>query len=190
MFGEPSGSPAEIYAKVPNQLSMFVHQKEGDVMRTFDGAAAWFQLPLTVTPIYPLTGTLQEGAKFEAAMAFPWRTRDYFTNWRVSYPASVNGVLSNVIQGSTPTGMIATLYFDVKTGLLNRMIRYATTAVGRMPSQIDYSDYRPVAGVMMPFKFGYAWVSEREEWALTGYQPNVAIDASRFAKPVGRTGQP
>ena len=192
LYGEPpsAASPAEIYARSPNQLAMIVHQKEGDVMRTFDGTAAWFQLPLTTTPLYQLGGTLQEGARFEAAMAFPWRTRDFFTNWRVSYPTSVNGTLTNVIQGTTPGGMIGTLYFDAQTGLLTRMIRYANTAVGRMPSQIDYSDYRPVAGVMMPFAFSYTWVSEREEWTLKEYQANATIDASRFAKPTGRTGAP
>jgi hypothetical protein len=191
LFDEPGkGNPAEIYAKAPNQLAMFVHQREGDVARTFDGTMAWFQLPLTVTPQYPLGGTLQEGARFEAAMAFPWRIRDFFSNWRVSYPTRVSDSLVNVIQGSTPTGMIGTLYFDAETGLLKRMIRYANTAVGRMPSQIDYSDYRPVDGVMMPFRFSYTWVSEREEWMLTGYEPNAAIDASKFGRPANRATVP
>jgi hypothetical protein len=66
------------------------------------------------------------------------------------------------------------------------MIHYANSAVGRVPTQIDYSDYRPVAGVMMPFKWTYGWVSGREEYALTDVQPNVAVDAAKFAKPVPR----
>jgi photosynthetic reaction center cytochrome c subunit len=189
LYGEVgNGDPGEIYARAPNQLVMTVRQREGDVVRTFDGANAWWQLPLTVTPQYPLTGTLLEGAKFDAAMAFPWRIRDFFTNWRVSYPATVDGTEVDVIQGNTDTGMIGTLYFDKQSGLLKRMIRYARTAVGRIPTQIDYSDYRPVAGVMMPFKFSYGWVSQREEWTLTEYQPNVLIDASKFGRPVNRTG--
>jgi hypothetical protein len=37
---------------------------------------------------------------------------------------------------------------------------------------------------MMPFKFSYAWVSQREEWTLTAYTANpAAIDASVFGKP-------
>ncbi len=94
----------------------------------------------------------------------------------------------DVVQGNTTAGMIGTLYFDKQSGLLKRMIRYAGTAVGRIATQIDYSDYRPVAGVMMPFKFSYGWVSNREEWTVTQYQPNVAIDASKFGKPANRTG--
>jgi photosynthetic reaction center cytochrome c subunit len=66
---------------------------------------------------------------------------------------------------------------------LTRMVRYAKSAVGRVPTQIDFGDYRPVAGVMMPFKRTYGWVSGREEYTLTEYTPNARVDDSRFAKP-------
>jgi photosynthetic reaction center cytochrome c subunit len=186
-YGEfGNGDPAEIYARAPNQLAMTTHQREGDVVRTFDGANGWWQLPLTVTPQYALTGSLLEGARFDAAMAFPWRIRDFFTNWRVSFPTTIDGTEVDVVQGNTTTGMIGTLYFDKQSGLLKRMVRYAASPVGRIPTQIDYAEYRPVAGVMMPFKFSWAWVSSREEWTVSEYQPNASIDASRFTKPVTR----
>jgi hypothetical protein len=90
------------------------------------------------------------------------------------------------VQGRA-TGILATFYFDKQTGLMTRMIRYANSAVGRVPTQIDYSDYRPVNGVMMPFKWTFGWVSGREEYAISGYQPNIAVDAAKFARPVQRT---
>jgi photosynthetic reaction center cytochrome c subunit len=180
-FGK--GDPAEIAARATNQLAMMIHQKEGDLLRTFDGTTAWWQLPLTVTPQYPLTGTLLEGARFDAALAFPWRIREFFSNWRVSYPTSLDGTEVDVVQGNTTSGMIGTLYFDKQTGLLKRMVHYSNTAVGRVPTQIDYDDYRPVAGVLMPFKFSWAWVTQREEWTLTEYEPNVSIDPAKFARP-------
>jgi photosynthetic reaction center cytochrome c subunit len=190
-YGEVGkGDPAEIYAKSPNQFVMISRQREGDVVRTFDGTNAWWQLPLTVTPQYPLTGTQLEGARFDATMAFPWRVRAFFTNWRVSYPANIDGTEVDVIQGNTPAGMIGTLYFDKQSGLLKRMVRYASTAVGRIATEVDYADYRPVAGVMMPFKVTYTYVNLREEWTMTDYQPNVSIDASKFARPVNRTAAP
>ena len=57
---------------------------------------------------------------------------------------------TNVVQGFGNNGFIVTLFFDKQSGLLRRMIRYANSAVGHVPTQIDYDDYRPVAGVMMP----------------------------------------
>jgi len=188
LFGEVGeGNPAEIFARDDGHVATFVHQQEGDVVRAFDGTNGWWQIPLTVTPQYPLTATLRDGARFDAAMAFPWKVQSFFTNWRVSYGQAIGGVDVNVVQGSLPSGMIGTLYFDKKTGLLKRYIRYATTAVGRIPTQVDYSDYRDVAGVKMPFNFGYAWVSERDDWTLTGYETNVPIDNAKFGRPDPRT---
>ena len=40
---------------------------------------------------------------------------------------------------------------------------------------------------MMPFKYSYAWVSERDDWTLTSYTPNAAIDAAKFDKPDPKT---
>jgi photosynthetic reaction center cytochrome c subunit len=188
LFGEVGdGNPAEMFAKADGHVATFVHQQEGDVVRAFDGTSAWWQLPLTVTPQYPLTATLLEGARFDAVMAFPWKARTFFNNWRVSFGQTIDGTDVDVIQGQTPTGMVGTLYFDKKTGLLKRYIRYANTMVGRIPTQVDYADYRDVAGVKMPFKYSYAWVSERDDWTFTTYEPNITIDNAKFGRPDPKT---
>jgi photosynthetic reaction center cytochrome c subunit len=187
-FGEVgSGDPAELYAKAPNQLATVVHQREGDLARTFDGTNGYFMLPLTVVEVYPWTGGALEGVKLEAEMAFPGRIKDLLGNWRVSYPITLDSREVYVVQGTGPEGLVGTFYFDKETGLLSRMIRYYTSSVGRVPTQIDYSDYRPVAGVMLPFKWSYGWVSGREEYTWTDIQPNVSVDAAKFARPVPRS---
>jgi photosynthetic reaction center cytochrome c subunit len=186
LFGEEKKSPVEIYAKAPNQLAMIVHQAEGDLARIFDGRDGWVMLPLTVIELYPLNGSALEGAKLDGQLSFPAGIKQSLANWHVSYPASVDGHDVYVVQGSGAAGMVASFYFDKQTGLLTRVIRYATSAMGRVPTQWDYSDYRPVAGVMIPFKFTYAWISGREECSLTDIQPNASIAAAVFGKPVQR----
>jgi photosynthetic reaction center cytochrome c subunit len=186
LYGEVREDPFEIYAKAPNQLATTVHQREGDMARTFDGRDAWVMLPLTVVQEYQLNASALEGGKLDAEMAFPGGIKQFFTNWRVTYPTTLDGKDVYVVQGSGPTGLLGTFYFDKQTGLLTRMVRYANSAVGRVPTQIDYSDFRPVAGVMMPFKWTFGWVSGREEYTVTAYQPNVPVDAAKFAKPVPR----
>ena len=74
------------------------------------------------------------------------------------------------------------MYFD-DTGLLVRMVRIVDTPIGRVPTQIDYSDYRDVAGVKIPFRLISTWTDGRVTIELTNVQPNVAIDASRFDRP-------
>ena len=75
------------------------------------------------------------------------------------------------------------LYFDKKSGLLVRLVRYTNTAIGTNPTQIDYSDYRDVAGVKMPFHYTVTWTDGRSTTELSSVQPNLPIDASKFAKP-------
>src|SRR6185295_5478295 len=120
-------------------------------------------------------------------MAFPWRVRNFFTNWRVSFGQTIEGVDVDVIQGSTPAGMIGTIYLDKKTGLVRRYIRYANTMVGRIPTQVEFQNYRDVNGVKLPFTYSYAWVSERDDWTMTGYEVNPAIDNAKFGRPDPKT---
>ncbi len=185
LFGETREDPFEIYAKAPDMLDTIVHQRGGDLSRTYDGKNGWVMLPLTVVQEYPLSASAREGGKLDAELAFPWRIKDFFTTWRVGFPANIDGKPVQVVQGSGP-GILATFSFDKQTGLLTRVQRYANSAMGRVPTQIDYSDYRPVDGVMMPFKWTYGWVSGREEYAITAYQPNAAVDAAKFGRPVQR----
>ena len=155
------------------------------MVRSFDGRDGYFLLPLTVVQEYPWTGGALAGAKLDAELAFPGRIKEFLGNWRVSFPTTLNGVDVQVVQGTGAAGLVATFYFDKQSGLLVRMARYANSAVGRVPTQIDFSDYRPVAGVMMPFRWSYAWLSGRDDYMLTDVLPNVAIDPAKLGKPVG-----
>ena len=58
--------------------------------------------------------------------------KEFFKNWRVSYPATLDGHDVYVVQGTAP-GIIATFYFDKQTGLLTRMIHYANSASAAFP---------------------------------------------------------
>src|SRR2546427_3278969 len=73
--------------------------------------------------------------------------------------------------------------FDVETGLLVRLVRFSNSPVGRVVTRVDYSDYREVSGVKMPFKWTVTWLDGRSTHELTSVEPNVAIDGSHFARP-------
>ena len=91
--------------------------------------------------------------------------------------------LVNVVQGTGPRGMLATLYFDQETGLLLRMVRYGKSPIGRVPTQVDYADYRDVGGIKLPFRMTFAWLDGRDAIQLNEVRTNVPIDAARFGRP-------
>ena len=67
--------------------------------------------------------------------------------------------------------------------MLVRLVRWTVTPVGFVPTQIDYSDFRDVAGVKIPFHRRVSQTYMQMTVELTDVQPNATIDAARFAKP-------
>jgi photosynthetic reaction center cytochrome c subunit len=92
----------------------------------------------------------------------------------------------NVVQGTGPRNLLVTLYFDADTGLLLRELRYGNSPIGRVPTQIDFSDYRDVDGIKLPFRITYAWLDGRDSIALSEIKTNVAIDEAKFGRPAPR----
>ena len=175
--------PTEIFAKAPNRRATIIQAENGITTTTYDGRSGWIAAPNLPLPALPLTGGDLEGAGLDATLSFPARIKQALTLWRVGFPVDIEDREVQVLQGTTAGGNLATLYFDDESGLLVRMVRYANSPVGRIPTQIDYSDYREVAGVKMPFRWTVVWLDGRENFELSAVEPNVPIDDAKFAKP-------
>lgn len=180
----PEGKRAiEIYAKAPDQRTTIIHTDYGDNTTAYDGRLGWSAAPLAPLTVMAVTGSDLEGVKLDAQLSFPASIKQALGKWRVGFPATVGDRDLPVIQGTTAGGVLATFYFDPDSGLLARMVRYSSNVFGRVPTQVDYSDYRDVAGVKMPFHWVVTWLDGREDVELTSVQPNAAIDAAKFARP-------
>src|SRR5690242_15051357 len=179
-------APVEVYAKAPNQLSAIVHIAQGDSVRTYDGRTGWMTSTGTLLPlpVLALAGGNLEGAKLDAELSFPGQIKQTLTGWRSGFPPTfIDDKEVEVVQGTSAQKTPVKLYFDKKSGLLVRLVRYTLTAIGTNPTQVDYSDYRDVAGVKMPFHYTVTWTDGRSTTDLSSIQPNVPVDASKFAKP-------
>jgi photosynthetic reaction center cytochrome c subunit len=183
LFGGGFKSPVELYVKGPNQRTLIIHQELGNKTLAFDGRNGWLASAVTPVPVMELTGGELDGARLDAELSIPGRIKQVLGQWRAALPRDIAGRTVNVLQGTGTGGLTATLFFDVESGLLTRVVRYANSAMGRVPTQIDFDDYRDVAGVKVPFKWSLAWVSGRDVVELTEVQPNVMIDSAKFAKP-------
>jgi hypothetical protein len=126
-----------------------------------------------------------EGAKLDAALSFPQQIKQMLKDWRTGFPAtSIDGNDVEIVQGTSAVNTPVKLYFDKKSGLLVRVVRYTNTALGLIPAQIDYSDYREVSGVKMPFRSTVTWTDGRSTIELSELRANTPIDAAKFARPV------
>lgn len=175
--------PVEIFAKAPNQRAAIVHAENGDTVTIYDGRSGWIAAPNLPVPVLPLTGGDLEGARLDANLSFPPEIKQALSGWRVGVPSDIDDREVQVLQGSSGDESFATLYFDSESGLLLRQLRYANSPVGRMPTQIDYSDYREVGGIKMPFRWTVTWLDGRETFELSEVQLNAPVEASRFARP-------
>jgi len=177
--------PVEVFAKAPGQLTTVVHTQNGDSTTTFDGRAGWVAAADKPVPLLGLTaGAELDGAKLDAALFFPARIKETLTQWRVGFPVTTIGERDvQIVQGTGPGKTRMKLYFDQETGLLTRQVRYADTIVGINPTQIDYSDYREVAGVKIPFHWTVTWTNGQSNTELSEIQANAPVDPAKFAKP-------
>ena len=64
-----------------------------------------------------------------------------------------------------------------------RELRYGNSPIGRVPTQIDFADYREVDGVKLPFRITYAWLDGRDSILLSEITTNVTVDEAKFGKP-------
>jgi len=183
-YGPEGTRPIEIFAKAPNQRTTILHTLDGDSTTTTDGRVAWSAGPHRPVAVLALTGGELDGVTLEAELSFPARIKETLSGWRVGPPTEIDGNTVQVVQAQRPGGALATFYFDSESGLLVRLVRYASSKVGRLPTQIDYADYRDVAGIKVPFHLKVTWLDGLEDVTLTDVQVNVSVDAGRFAKPM------
>jgi photosynthetic reaction center cytochrome c subunit len=184
-YAETEKSPLELWAKAPNQRVTIVHSPNGDVTTIYDGRGGWTAAPKTdrPVPVLALSGADLEAARLDAELSFPTGIKQALSGWRVGFPGNINDRDVQVVQGMSAGRSPVKLYFDKESGLLVRLVRYLESPVGLNPTQIDYSDYREVAGVKVPFRWTVTWLDGRSTTELSEVQANVPVDAGKFARP-------
>ena len=177
-------TPAEIYAKAPALRTTVIHPPIGQGTTVYDGHNGWVAEANSLLPLITLTGGELDAVTLEAELAFPARIKQYLTGWRGGFPpVTIDDHSTMVLQATAPAGSRVKLFFDKDSGLLLRMVMFTNTVIGLNPREIDYSNYREVAGVKMPFKWTAVWTDGRSEFEMNDIKPNVAIDAAKFGKP-------
>lgn len=156
--------------------------KMGVIQRGFDGAAGW---ELSQQGLHDLHNQQLFNLRRYVDFFKDLKLQGQFT--RISYGGKdkIDGKDVYVLRGVGVDGKGERLFFDAQTGLLLRRITSTPTMIGLIPEQVDFSDYRDVGGLKLPFVLKVTAIDSffNTTRSLTEIKLNVPVDETKFNKP-------
>ncbi len=174
--------PIDIYSKAPDQRISFTHMPEGDSVTAFNGHEGWLGTPGR-PGVREMHGSELDAASIDADLHLATHLKPMFSEMRVEGSEKVGDREAYVVVGQRAGKPPLRLYFDEQSGLLVRLVRFGDTALGLLPTQIDYADYRDANGVKIPYRWTLARPSGRFTIQVSEVKQNIAVDDAKFVKP-------
>ena len=178
-FGDQT-VPIEILAKAPDKRVSVVHMKEGESVTGYNGKVGWLSVPGRV---HMMNGPESAGARIDADMEFAVDVKNLYAKWETMPGEKVDGHETWLVIGHKDGVPPLKLYFDQKSNLLLRMVRYTDSPLGYNPTQIDYADYRNSEGVKIPYRWTIARPGNKFTVQVEAVQQNVPVDDAKFVPP-------
>ena len=172
--------PVDIYSKAPDKRDSVMHLKNGDSVTAFDGKQGWLSIPGRV---HMMSAAENDAVRIDADLYFPAHIKTLYQKFSVDLGEKIDGHDTYLVVGESEGKPPLQLYLDKESGLLLRLVRFAETALGRNPTQIDYADYRDADGVKISFRWTLARPGNRFTIQIDQVQQNVPVDDSKFVLP-------
>jgi hypothetical protein len=180
--------PIDIYSKAPDERISYTHMPEGDSVTAFNGHEGWLGTP--GHPIREMHGGDLDGASIDADLHFASHLKQMFSELHTQGSEKIGDQEAYVVVGKREGKTPIILYLNKQSGLLIRLVRYGDTALGWLPTQIDYADYRDAGGVKVPYRWTLARPSGRFTIQVTELQQNAPVDDGKFVKPAAQPEPP
>jgi len=185
-------TPVTVQEKVSGEYRIDIATQPIPTIRAFNGKAAWAVGGAGGgrgggPPDAPrdLAGfQMQQGLRL-ADFTLPLTVKERYTNLLVNKAYdTIDAKPVVVITGRTAPNVTEQLSFDRATGLLlRRVITTTGERLMNLPEQIDYSDYRDVNGVKVPFTVRHATWNAVTTEKFADVKLNAPVDDAVFAKP-------
>jgi len=172
--------PVDVYSKAPEKRLSVMHLSNGDSVTAFDGKQGWLSVPGRV---HMMSAAENAAARMDADLYFPLHVKTLYEKFRVDTVENVDGHDTYLVVGRSEAQPPLRLYFDKESGLLLRLIRYAETPLGRIPTQIDFADYRDANGLKVPFRWTLSRPGNQFTIQVEQLQQNVPVDDAKFVAP-------
>src|SRR5215472_5352122 len=175
----------EIAAQAPANRVTTIHFPGGDSVTGINDQEGWLSTP--GHPLRQMSAAEADSARMEAELFFPATLKQIFKEFRVQQQGQLNGNEVYVLTASNENRPAAQLYFDQRSGLLVRVLRFVESPFGRNPTEIDYSDYREQDGLKTPFNWTISRPGAHFSIQVEEMKQNLPITRDTFVKPVETT---
>lgn len=172
--------PVDVYSKAPDKRVSVMHLSNGDSVTAFDGKQGWLSVPGRV---HMMSAAENAAARIDADLYFPLHLKTMYEKFRVDDGEKLDSHETYLVVGHNEGQPPLRLYLDKESGLLLRLVRYAETTLGRIPTQIDYADYREANGVKVPFRWTLSRPGNQFTIQVEQLQQNVSVDDAKFFPP-------
>ena len=173
--------PIEVYAKAPDKRISIMHLPNGESITAFDGKQGWLS---NAGHPHLMSPAENDAVRIDSDLHFASHVKTLYKKFTVVPGEKINGHDTYLVLGRNEGQPPLRLYFDQQSGLLVRLVRYAETALGRMPTQIDYADYRDADGLKIPYRWTLARPGgNRFTIQIDQVQQNVPLEDAKFTPP-------
>ena len=174
-----------------NKYRLSVTDPRGPQVLAFDGKAGWGQVGPAVVDLD--TFKTQQALRLNDLR----RVADFakrYTNLQAGRPTRLPArtpggqpIQADLIQGDIAPNVQERLFIDQTSGLLlRRQIISRAFLNGALVETIDYSDYKDVAGVQVPFTIKHNTWNTLDTYTVVDVKTGASIDDAKFNKPSGK----
>jgi len=170
-------TPVTVEEKASGEFRSVVDTKPNPQTRVSDGKNAWVQAGQNARDLEGV----QAAQVTRSSELLLLTLKQRYPNLQVGRYGNVDGV-ETISLGSRTPAVTDQFQFERQSGLLKRRTIQTTTPYGALVEQVDYSDYRDVEGVKLPFQVKYTSWSAVTTEKISDAKVNAPIDAGDFAK--------
>ncbi|MFC2167329.1 hypothetical protein ACFLQZ_05130, partial [Acidobacteriota bacterium] len=161
--------PAEVTAASPDKWKLLLKTTAGHQQMGYDGEHGWLQDNVRIT-MDDRQARSKLAYLFNPAAAIMFE--EYFTPLGLQEQVDEQGREEVVLEAQDSSGNPISLYFDVKTGLLNRL-----------GENVTVHEYRRESGILHPVTIEIAREGGTSTYRFENIEVNSTIEDSSFAVP-------
>lgn len=169
-----------IYRKAPDYFISSLKTPRGEMQRGYNGKIGWEKFGSHAREI---KGDNLEELKLESDFYLPVNMLKKYSALKLNDVSVINGDTVYVVEGKASGHRNIKLYFNTRTGLLERQVLLNKTPLGYLPVETDFKDYRSVNGVLFPFSVHTANYERVQDTKFDNISANLKIENSIFDLP-------